>query len=244
MTREEHLKFCKTCVNRKADFKIGLICGLTDKIADFEEECQYYEKDMTPPPPKKNNLNFDLKEFTQKFTPENLKKLSLGGIVIIITLIIYYFFGVTRQTLGGIVSFIIIIAGWQFFYSIVKNIFFNKSSNIKILLLFSLVSTVLTVTVFDNIVYGDDINSILANLDDKSPKTKTVILEKEFRDTYRYKRKEIEAKWIYEYEINIGNEIIKCRFATQKDIYKIGDSILVAYDTKTPKISKILMKIN
>ena len=42
MTRQEHLKFCKTCTNREMDIKVGLICKLTNKIADFEGECKDY----------------------------------------------------------------------------------------------------------------------------------------------------------------------------------------------------------
>ncbi len=42
MTREEHLKFCKTCLNRKTDMHKGLVCGLTNEIADFEGSCQSF----------------------------------------------------------------------------------------------------------------------------------------------------------------------------------------------------------
>lgn len=49
MTREEHLKYCKICINREFDPKQGLICGLTKKIADFEETCPSYLKDENLP---------------------------------------------------------------------------------------------------------------------------------------------------------------------------------------------------
>lgn len=39
MTRDEQLVFCKKCVNRKMNMQQGLLCGLTDKKADFEESC-------------------------------------------------------------------------------------------------------------------------------------------------------------------------------------------------------------
>jgi hypothetical protein len=45
MDREKHLKFCKQCTHRKMNFKVGLICGLTDKIADFEIACASFEED-------------------------------------------------------------------------------------------------------------------------------------------------------------------------------------------------------
>lgn len=45
MTRQEHLKFCKVCKNQKFDTQNGIICSLTDKIADFENNCENFEKD-------------------------------------------------------------------------------------------------------------------------------------------------------------------------------------------------------
>ncbi len=45
MNREEQLKFCKICLKRKMDTQQGLLCSLTGKKADFENECQNYEND-------------------------------------------------------------------------------------------------------------------------------------------------------------------------------------------------------
>jgi uncharacterized RDD family membrane protein YckC len=46
MTREEHLRFCKICKNQKFDFKQGIICGLTDKQADFDLKCDSFDEDI------------------------------------------------------------------------------------------------------------------------------------------------------------------------------------------------------
>ncbi|MFT6053581.1 MAG: antitoxin component YwqK of YwqJK toxin-antitoxin module [Roseivirga sp.] len=45
MTREEHIVFCKKCTNRKFDPNQGLICRITDKKADFEDECPSFNLD-------------------------------------------------------------------------------------------------------------------------------------------------------------------------------------------------------
>ena len=45
MTREEHLKFCSICFKRKLNPQVGLVCELTDKKADFEDECEFFELD-------------------------------------------------------------------------------------------------------------------------------------------------------------------------------------------------------
>ncbi|ADY29606.1 MULTISPECIES: hypothetical protein [Cellulophaga] len=244
MTREDHLKFCKTCVNRKPDFKQGLICNLTGNIADFNNECEFYEKDLTPPPPPKNNVGFDIKNITAKFTVENSKKILLSLIPLVLALVIYRLLGITRQTIWGILSIILIGISWGVFFSVLKGIFFPNNKTKKLILLLSVLCIIPTTIVFDNIFYGDEINTILSNLNEESPKTSTVILEKEFRDAYIIKRKEIAAKWIYSYQIEIENKIIDCQFSSTKDLYKVGDSIIVAYDKKTPEISKILKKAN
>lgn len=45
MTREEHLKFCKKCINRKLDINVGLLCNITGEKADFEDECRLFKLD-------------------------------------------------------------------------------------------------------------------------------------------------------------------------------------------------------
>ncbi|MGE0077410.1 MAG: RDD family protein [Bacteroidales bacterium] len=44
MTRDEQLTFCKVCKNQKFDPKIGIICSITDRIADFDEHCKSYDE--------------------------------------------------------------------------------------------------------------------------------------------------------------------------------------------------------
>jgi len=45
MTRKEHLEFCKICLNRTFSPQEGIICSLTNSIADFESECQHFKED-------------------------------------------------------------------------------------------------------------------------------------------------------------------------------------------------------
>jgi len=45
LTREEHLKFCKICTHQKFDSKQGIVCGLTNRIADFQENCKDFNQD-------------------------------------------------------------------------------------------------------------------------------------------------------------------------------------------------------
>ncbi len=44
MDRIEQLKFCKVCKNQSFSFKHGIICGLTNQVADFDPKCDSYEE--------------------------------------------------------------------------------------------------------------------------------------------------------------------------------------------------------
>lgn len=63
MKREEHIKFCEICSNKKFDFKVGVICGLTMKVADFEESCDDFVE----------NINFKKKIMERKSTIDTSK---------------------------------------------------------------------------------------------------------------------------------------------------------------------------
>ena len=46
MTREEHLKYCRICKIQKFDINRGIICGLTNQLADFETYCEFFDEDV------------------------------------------------------------------------------------------------------------------------------------------------------------------------------------------------------
>lgn len=45
MTISEKLVYCKKCTNRKHDFQVGVVCGLTGEKPQFETECENYKFD-------------------------------------------------------------------------------------------------------------------------------------------------------------------------------------------------------
>jgi len=45
MNRADHLTFCKVCNHRKEHFNKGLICALTNNIADFDGYCPTFDLD-------------------------------------------------------------------------------------------------------------------------------------------------------------------------------------------------------
>ncbi|WP_232817857.1 hypothetical protein [Winogradskyella tangerina] len=76
MTRQEHLKFCKTCVNRKMDLKAGLLCQLTGRIADFEDECPSYQKDEKAIVAMDDEVEMVRDEITSRVSDATLEKLK------------------------------------------------------------------------------------------------------------------------------------------------------------------------
>jgi len=45
MIRSEYVKVCGTCLNKEFDSQKGIICNLTNEIANFEEKCPDYLTD-------------------------------------------------------------------------------------------------------------------------------------------------------------------------------------------------------
>jgi len=46
MTRDEHLCYCRVCTRRKFETTNGFVCGLTGRVAAFDETCNKFELDV------------------------------------------------------------------------------------------------------------------------------------------------------------------------------------------------------
>ena len=44
--RKLHLSFCLTCKNRKFTFEKGIICNISNQIAEFEKKCTSFKEDL------------------------------------------------------------------------------------------------------------------------------------------------------------------------------------------------------
>jgi hypothetical protein len=114
MTREEHLSYCKICLNRKMDMKKGLVCNLTNEIADFQETCENFKED----PIKKKELesipSIQEVDNTVKLNNGSQWFLWIFGLSAINTLILFF---------GGQVSFIFGLGITQLFEGIFIGIF-------------------------------------------------------------------------------------------------------------------------
>ncbi|WP_445749881.1 hypothetical protein [Polaribacter sp.] len=111
MKREEHLKFCKVCLNREFNYNKGLLCGLTNKLADFENECKNFEKDS-----EAEDFNFirKMENTGDYFTGDNfdyrknisqgVNIMALGVILTIISLYLSDYLGFYFIT-GGIIIY-------------------------------------------------------------------------------------------------------------------------------------------
>jgi len=79
MEREEHLKFCRKCLNRGMDLKQGLICSLTGQLANFSNECPYFDLDenvVIEPLDDYSRISKD--EYFSKLSSEKYEQLKLA----------------------------------------------------------------------------------------------------------------------------------------------------------------------
>jgi len=74
MTREQHLKFCKKCVNRRLDMKVGLLCNLTGEMADFENECKSFKLDESVIEKIDDTEAVEHNDVLNKLSDKNLEK--------------------------------------------------------------------------------------------------------------------------------------------------------------------------
>ncbi len=66
MTKEERLIFCKNCKNRELNKELDIICGVTQKIPDFEVNCENFVQE-------KGNPSQNVIEETSYFTLDELE---------------------------------------------------------------------------------------------------------------------------------------------------------------------------
>lgn len=45
MNRQDYVRICRQCQNSKMDFKLGIVCGLTGKHANFIGSCEHFIAD-------------------------------------------------------------------------------------------------------------------------------------------------------------------------------------------------------
>ena len=76
MTREQHLKFCKKCTNRRFDMKVGLLCNLTGEMADFEKECKSFNLDESVIEKIDDTEAVEHNDVINKLSDKNIEKLK------------------------------------------------------------------------------------------------------------------------------------------------------------------------
>lgn len=77
MTREDHLEFCSSCLNRKFDSQQGLVCQLTGEIADFEKECPNFSEDISTRKEPNDTEPLAGEELQNRISEQGFQKLKL-----------------------------------------------------------------------------------------------------------------------------------------------------------------------
>ena len=94
MTKEERLILCKVCNNKRVDFKVGIICSLTNMKPDFEAECPSFSKNDA-----ENQKQERLKNLKQRAGIGKKKALQLFYILMGLSLVITIFSFLTHKSL-------------------------------------------------------------------------------------------------------------------------------------------------
>lgn len=101
MTREEHLEFCRICNHHKYDSGKGIICQLTNEIADFDPTCDSFDMDEQLKEQRlaklvKNEMNQNIASQGKRFTNHILDTIFL--------IIFNIFFGMTLGVILAVLS--------------------------------------------------------------------------------------------------------------------------------------------
>jgi hypothetical protein len=91
MEREEHLKFCSVCTNRSFNPKVGITCGLTEQIADFEGNCENYVEDKKEVESNKKSNEEEISETKKSINIGRISLFCLGGLYVLVGFIEAYY---------------------------------------------------------------------------------------------------------------------------------------------------------
>lgn len=91
MTREEYVKICETCKHCQKDIEQGILCGLTNKHADFDDTCYLYE------PSNEQQAKTRAKQTIDRMKESSDKGLSVDGYI---GVIVTYLFCLISMLVG------------------------------------------------------------------------------------------------------------------------------------------------
>lgn len=92
MTRDEQLTFCKVCKNQGFDPRIGIICSITDRVADFNESCKNYEEDFSLVLKNDKALNSKVQSINTANVGQRFLNYLIDSIFSFLFIMIYTFF--------------------------------------------------------------------------------------------------------------------------------------------------------
>lgn len=101
MIREEQLKFCRICKNQKFDPNQGIVCGLTNSMADFAASCDSFVEDWELS--AKTELRLSETEILSKVASQG-KRFANYLLDIVFYFIFSYIFGAILGIVIAIVS--------------------------------------------------------------------------------------------------------------------------------------------
>ena len=101
MTREEYVKVCRICENRRQDYEHGMVCRLTGRKADFEDKCPSFVLDNEAVMQTQNtesysvNTNYDMNK-EGDYSENGFTWQALLGIILAIIAVIRLIVALSR----------------------------------------------------------------------------------------------------------------------------------------------------
>lgn len=99
MTKEERLKYCSACKNRKLDFDRGLLCSLTGEAPAFEGTCDSIQVDAEEQARKEQQSEEIKKDYKKRDLYNDL-----------VFCLIFSYFGAKGHSIGVFIICFIIVA--------------------------------------------------------------------------------------------------------------------------------------
>ncbi|BDD03926.1 hypothetical protein HNQ88_004225 [Aureibacter tunicatorum] len=113
MIREEQLLFCKKCQNRKMNVEQGLLCGLTNEKAAFENTCPDFKDDPSVAnTPSDESIGYNTEELENELTFEMLEQLKMEQ-QLIPAIVTGCIAGLLGAVVWGVIS---VVTGYQIGY--------------------------------------------------------------------------------------------------------------------------------
>lgn len=92
MNRQNYVRICRQCQNSKMDFKLGIVCGLTGKHADFIKTCEHFIPDEVEVQ-KEMERKQQERQLIEEIRQYNQKSKKINKTIFTVRIVVYILIG-------------------------------------------------------------------------------------------------------------------------------------------------------